>query len=151
MNQAVKEDSWLAFDLGQEENICDIKVNFHSMGPGAKMAYMHKVSPAIPTLWAIQQHMEDQFKTVTWGACHGVPDKEKDVRTLTTQYNNSKLHSYTAGRKIKTSVDRSNDFISIGADNLEQLGTISEWFKHHTHPHSTAKDWGPKPEIELLM
>lgn len=34
MNQAGKADSFLPFDLGQEENICDIKVDFHSMGPG---------------------------------------------------------------------------------------------------------------------
>jgi hypothetical protein len=54
MNQAGKADSWLPFDLGQEENICNIKVNFHLIGPGAKMAYMYKVSPAIPTLQALQ-------------------------------------------------------------------------------------------------
>jgi hypothetical protein len=151
MNQAGKEDSWLLFDLGQDENICDIKVNFHSMGPGAKMGYMHKVSPAIPTLGAVQRHMENQFKTVSRGAHHGVPDKEKDVQTLTTQYNNSKLHIYTAGRKIRASIDRSNDFISISADNLERLGTISEWFNRRTHPRSTAEDWGPELEIEPLV
>lgn len=70
---------------------------------------------------------------------------------LTTQYSDSKLHGHTAGQKIKTSVDRSNDFISIGADNLERLRTISEWFKCRTHPRSTAEDWGPEPEIEPLM
>jgi hypothetical protein len=69
----------LRLTLDKKKNICDIKVNFHSMGPGVKMAYMHKISPAIPTLQAIQRHMEDQFKTVARGACHGVPDKEKDV------------------------------------------------------------------------
>jgi hypothetical protein len=65
MNQAGKDDLWLAFDLGQEENIADIKVNYHSMGLGAKMAYMHKISPAIPTLRAVQRHVEKQFNTVS--------------------------------------------------------------------------------------
>ncbi|KAF8235590.1 hypothetical protein L208DRAFT_1457964 [Tricholoma matsutake] len=101
MNQAGKDNSWLAFDLGQEENIADIKVNYHSMGPGVKMAYMHKISPAIPTLRAVQRHVEKQFKTVSRGAQHGAPDKERDVRTIATQYTDSELHLQIAGRKIK--------------------------------------------------
>ncbi|KAJ6610270.1 hypothetical protein B0H10DRAFT_1811955, partial [Mycena sp. CBHHK59/15] len=60
-------NSWLPFDLGQEENICDIKasfltyylwVNYRSMGPSATMEYMGKVSPAIPALRKVQRHME---------------------------------------------------------------------------------------------
>ena len=67
MNQAGKADSWLLFDLGQEENICDIKVDYHSMGPGAKMVYMYKISPAIPTLRAVQRHIQDGFsRGTTW-------------------------------------------------------------------------------------
>lgn len=142
MNQAGKADSFLPFDLGQEENICDIKVDFHSMGPGAKMAYMYKVSPAIPTLRAVQRHIEKQFKTVSRGGRHGVPDKEKDVQTLVGQYVDSDLHIYKPGRKIKVSIDRSTDFISVGVDNLERTGTINEWFTRRSHPRSTAEDWG---------
>ncbi|KAJ6623816.1 hypothetical protein B0H10DRAFT_1678621, partial [Mycena sp. CBHHK59/15] len=66
-------NSWLPFDLGQEENICDIKasfVNYRSMGPGATMEYMGKVSPAIPALRKVQRHMEHQFKTTARGARH---------------------------------------------------------------------------------
>jgi hypothetical protein len=151
MNQAGKDDSWLAFDLGQEENIADIKVNYHSMGPGAKMAYMHKISPAIPTLRAVQRHVEKQFKTVSRGARHGAPDKERDVRTLATQYADSKLHLQIAGRKSKVSTDKSNDFISVGADNLERLGTINEWFSRRSHPRSTVEDWSSKQELESLL
>ncbi|KAJ7351619.1 hypothetical protein DFH08DRAFT_935182 [Mycena albidolilacea] len=66
-------ESWLPFDIGQEQNICDIKVllpisflcfltasqvNYRSMGPGATMDYMGKVSPAIPALRKVQRHME---------------------------------------------------------------------------------------------
>jgi hypothetical protein len=43
------------------------------------MEHMGKISPAIPALRKVQRHMEKQFKTVTRGARHGVPDKEKDV------------------------------------------------------------------------
>jgi hypothetical protein len=151
MNQAGKEDSWFGFDLGQEENIADIKVNYHSMGPGAKMEYMHKVSPAIPTLRAVQRHIEKQFKTASRGARHGIPDKEKDVQMLMVQYVNSELHLYKAGRKIKVSADKSSDFVSLGADNLERLGTITEWFARRSHPHSTVEDWGPERELDSLL
>ncbi|KAJ7722007.1 hypothetical protein B0H16DRAFT_1790019 [Mycena metata] len=132
-------DSWLPFDLGQEQNICDIKVNYRSMGPGATMEYMGKVSPAIPALRKVQRHMENQFKTTARGARHGVPDKEKDVAKLTAHYVTSKLHTYTAGRELKTL--HASDFVSEGANALERLDTIKNWFNRRTHARATGEDW----------
>ena len=76
---------------------------------------------------------------------------EKDVQTLVGQYLDSELHMYKAGWKIKVSTDRSMDFISVGADNLECLGTINEWFNRRSHRHSTAEEWGPEWELEALL
>ncbi|KAJ7930381.1 hypothetical protein B0H13DRAFT_2228277 [Mycena leptocephala] len=99
-------DSWLPFDLGQEENICDIKVNYRSMGPGATMEYMGKVSPAIPALQKVQRHMERQFRTTACGARHGVPDKEKDVAKLASHYTTS---NSVAATPDSTSPSRLNE------------------------------------------
>ncbi|KAJ6625166.1 hypothetical protein B0H10DRAFT_2430538, partial [Mycena sp. CBHHK59/15] len=70
------------------------------MGPGATMEHMGKVSPAIPAMRKVQQHMEQQFKTTARGTRHGVPDKEKDVAKLTAHYMASKIHTTVPGRQL---------------------------------------------------
>ncbi|KAJ7440734.1 hypothetical protein FB451DRAFT_1058621 [Mycena latifolia] len=140
MSRTGEENSWLPFDLGQEENICDIKVNYRSMGPGATMDYIKKVSPAIPTLRKVQRHMEKQFKTVARGARHGVPDKEKDIEKLTGQYMKSKLHTYSSV------TEKSPDVINIGAENLERLDTMEDWWGRRSHKRSILEDWDTPAE-----
>ncbi|KAJ7666120.1 hypothetical protein DFH06DRAFT_1185974 [Mycena polygramma] len=143
------DNSWLAFDLGQEENICDIKVNYRSMGPGATMDYMGKVSPAIPALRKVQRHMEHQFKTTARGARHGVPDKEKDVAKLANHYTTSTLHTFEPGRRLKT--EKAHDFVSTGANNLERLNTITTWFDRRSHERATGEDWSAEDQDSLLL
>lgn len=108
------------------------------MGPGATMEYVKKVSPAIPTLRKLQRHMEKQFKTVARGAFHGTPDKEKDVVKLTGQYIDSKLYIETKGRGVS---QKSPDVENIGAENLERLNTIRDWWDRRSHKRSTLEDW----------
>ncbi|KAK7018290.1 hypothetical protein R3P38DRAFT_2715514 [Favolaschia claudopus] len=142
-------DGWLPYDLAQEENICDIKVNYRSQGPGATMEYMGKISPAIPALRKIQRHVEKQFGTNSRGARHGVPDKEKDVSMLTANYVASKLHTFVAGRELRTA--RSPDFLTEGADTLERLNTINDWFKRRTHARATGEDWSEEERQDILL
>ncbi|KAK7007149.1 hypothetical protein R3P38DRAFT_2793024 [Favolaschia claudopus] len=149
MTRTGKSNSWLPYDLAQEENICDIKVNYRSQGPGATMEHMGKISPAIPSLRKIQRHMEKQFGTNARGARHGVPDKEKDVALLTQHYMASKLHTFIPGRELKTA--RSADFVTEGAENLEKLNTIDEWFKRRTHARATGEDWSEEMQDILLQ
>ncbi|KAJ7274776.1 hypothetical protein C8J57DRAFT_1177633 [Mycena rebaudengoi] len=141
------ENTFLPFDLGQEQNICDIKVTYRSMGPGATMEYVKKVSPAIPTLRKLQRHMENQFKTVARGAYHGTPDKEKDVAKLTSQYIESKLYLETKGRGVS---NKSADVENIGAENLERLNTVRDWWERRSHARSTLEDWESGPINDAL-
>ncbi|KAJ7159879.1 hypothetical protein C8R43DRAFT_1124238 [Mycena crocata] len=141
-------DTYLPFDLGQEENICDIKVNYRSMGPGATMEHMGKISPAIPALRKVQRHMEKQFKTTARGTRHGVPDKEIDVAKLTAHYSTSKIHTWTPGRELKTA--KAQDFCTEGAVALERLKTVEHWFKRRTHARATGEDWSEEiPDLFL--
>ncbi|KAF9537692.1 hypothetical protein CPC08DRAFT_808667 [Agrocybe pediades] len=110
MNRTGKENNYLPYDLGQEETIADIKVNYRSLGPGATMEYMKKVSPIIPVLKNIQRHIENQFKTTSRGARHGSPDAERDIALLTAQYVKSKIYEEVPGREVKNAADKSLDF-----------------------------------------
>ncbi|KAJ6616588.1 hypothetical protein B0H10DRAFT_2390875 [Mycena sp. CBHHK59/15] len=143
-------NNWLPYDLGQEENIADIKVNYRAMGPGATMEHMGKVSPAIPAMRKVQRHMEQQFKTTARGTRHGVPDKEKDVAKLTAHYMASKIHTTVPGRQLKT--QRAQDFVTDGAIALEHSKTIEAWFKRRTHARATGEDWSDESvEIEGIL
>ncbi|KAF8153869.1 hypothetical protein B0H34DRAFT_753337 [Crassisporium funariophilum] len=141
MNRTGKANGYLPFDLGQEENIADIKVNYRSLGPGGTMEYMKKISPAIPTLRKVQRHIEQQFKTVTRGAHHGKPDKERDVALLSMQYTKSRLYNEMPGRQFKTSGDKAADFVTGGAINLEKSNTIEEWFDRRSPERSAEEIW----------
>ncbi|KAJ6625547.1 hypothetical protein B0H10DRAFT_2430336 [Mycena sp. CBHHK59/15] len=143
-------NNWLPYDLGQEENIADIKVNYRAMGPGATMEHMGKVSPAIPAMRKVQRHMEQQFKTTARGTRHGVPDKEKDVAKLTAHYMASKIHTTVPGRQLKT--QRAQDFVTDGAIALEHSKTIEAWFKRRMHARATGEDWSDESvEIEGIL
>ncbi|KIJ11047.1 hypothetical protein PAXINDRAFT_157442 [Paxillus involutus ATCC 200175] len=53
INCSSKPDGLTPVNKGQEQNIGDIKVTYHSFGPGATFKYLHKVLPAIPTFRAL--------------------------------------------------------------------------------------------------
>jgi hypothetical protein len=112
------------------------------------MEYMGKVSPAIPALRKVQRHMEKQFRTTARGARHGVPDKKKDVAKLASHYTTSKLHTFQSGRKLKT--EKAQDFVSIGANNLERLKTIEVWFARRSHERATGEDWSDDQDSLFL-
>ena len=161
MTRTGQPNSFLPYDLAQEHNIADIKVHYRSMGPGATMDYLKKVSPAIPTLRCIQRHMESEFGTNKRGAHHSAPEKEKDVALLSSQYSQSAIHAYKTGRKLKKDKedkeDKSKkgkraktgpivDVVSNGAQELEK--TILKWFDQRSLPRSFEEIWGARSESE---
>ena len=120
-----------------------MQVTYHSFGPGATFEYLHKVSPAIPTLRALQRHMEHEFETLTHGAHHGIPDKEADIAKLMEQYVKSQVHVYTAGRQLKGNAKyHAQDYINKGAIDLERLGTFDNWWSSHAFARSRKEEWG---------
>ncbi|KAG1724660.1 hypothetical protein EDB19DRAFT_1644419 [Suillus lakei] len=142
INRSGRPDGWTPIDKGQEQNIGDIKVTYHSFGPGATWTYLHKISPAIPTLRALQRHMESEFKTITRGTYHGIPDKEADITKLTDQYIKSNLHVYEPGRQIKaTARNKAEDFVTMGAIDIEHLGTFDNWWRNRAYKRSTDEEW----------
>ncbi|KAN0081481.1 hypothetical protein V8E55_009105 [Tylopilus felleus] len=142
MNRSGKPSGWTPIDQGQEQNIGDIKVTYHSFWPGATWNYLHKVSPAIPTLHSLQCYMESEFKTVTCGAHHGIPSREVDITKLTEQYIKSNIHVYTTGRKLRGGPkNEAKDFVTNGAVDLEWLGTFENWWKNRAYERSTAEEW----------
>ncbi|KIL54589.1 hypothetical protein M378DRAFT_18744 [Amanita muscaria Koide BX008] len=139
MTRTGEPKSFLPYDLAQEQNIADIKVHYRSMGPGASMDYLKKISPAIPTLRCVQRHMEHEFGTYKRGSRHSAPEKEADVAMLTTQYIASALHVYTPGCTLPNVKGSAVNVVDLGAQGLEAV--IKDWFKRRSLRRSTEEIW----------
>lgn len=142
VNKEGRRNTFLAVDQAQEHNIKDIKVTYRSFGPGATWNYLQTVSPAIPTLRAVQRHFEQQFETITRGSKHGDVSKDLDVKTLTDHYRLAKLYSDQPGRK--PNLDGSMhvaDYITSGVDALENGDTVNKWWKARHFERSTKETW----------
>ncbi|KAJ8489593.1 hypothetical protein ONZ45_g13520 [Pleurotus djamor] len=139
-----KPNSYLPYDLGKEQNICEIKVHHRSLGAGARMPFLTKISPAIPTLRLVKDIITAQFSALKGrGKRHQVPDKEEDVMKLTNAYIASKLYTYSPGRKMKAG-PKAEDYITKGYESIEE--TKKEWFQRRRHPRSREEDWAESGE-----
>ncbi|KAH9916714.1 uncharacterized protein BXZ73DRAFT_53621 [Epithele typhae] len=131
INRTGKRDGFLPVDLGQEQNIRDIKVTWRSFGPGANFDYIQKVSPAIPLLRAVRDSVRDQFSTILGrGTRHGTPSKDADVKKVLDMYLRSNMHKYQAERKSKD--DPAADIVTRGADKMGTESTIKTWWVHRS-------------------
>ncbi|KAJ7055499.1 hypothetical protein C8F01DRAFT_1258377 [Mycena amicta] len=140
-------NSYLPFDLAQEENICDIKVNFRTHSPNTTFDYIGSILPAIPSLRKIQRHMEKEFHTLARGSRHTVPNKDADVEMLSSHYHTAKLHKIMPGRAIKHKAIP--DVVSDGSVALES-GTIDGWFKRRTYKRAVREEW-KEDEINSIL
>ncbi|KAF4587086.1 hypothetical protein EYR40_011107 [Pleurotus pulmonarius] len=137
-----KENGFLPYDLGQEHNIGDIKVNYYALGPGASMSNLTKISPAIPTLRKVKESITDQFTMLKGrGKHHHIPNKEEDIKKLTASYLEAELYIATPGRKVASVQDIAEDYITKGYCSLWDSSTISDWFKRRTRTRGTEEDW----------
>ena len=89
-------------DKGQEHNIKDIKIMYHSEGPNINWSYLKKLHPAIYVIWTLTLHMEQEFRTLTQGKKHSIPKKDADVEQLQKAYRASGYHRYQHGRTINS-------------------------------------------------
>lgn len=142
VNREGLRNSFVAVDQAQEQNIKDIKVTYRSIGPGATWSYLQMVSPAIPTLRAVQRHFESQFGTLARGSRHGEVSKDLDVKTMTDHYRAAKLYSDQPGRSPKGSSDKVvTDYVTAGVDALERGETIAKWWQARHFERSTEQTW----------
>ena len=137
INRTGKRDGFLPIDLGQEQNIRDIKVTWRSFGPGVTMKYIQKVSPAIPILRAVRDTVHTQFSAILGrGTRHQAPSKDKDVAHLMEMYLASKVHQYSPGLTFKAPADISKDIITTGGEKLSADGLFERWWADRNISHS---------------
>lgn len=102
---------------------------------------MKKLHPAIPTIRGLTTSMEYQFRTLTRGKKHTVPQKERDVKLLTEKYVAAHLNKHVHGRNAATKDDLYKDFIDEGAQAIVTKNVLSKWHEGRCFVREIAEDW----------
>ncbi|KZV61278.1 hypothetical protein PENSPDRAFT_643534 [Peniophora sp. CONT] len=131
INREGKRDTHLPVDQGQEQNIGDIKVTYRSCGPSADIDQISSISPAIPVLRAVRDHIKWQEKLIlTRGGKHTDPNKTKDVRKQMDNIRGGEWLVQTDGRTIARSEDKAADVLTAGVKSLTIDGQFARWWKN---------------------
>lgn len=109
------------------------------MGPGATWSYIGAISPAIPAMHAVKDHMESEFGTASRGKHHTRPDKEKDVIMLCEAYEKAEIHIHTPRHKFGHSHDKFPDYVAKGVQLLIKGNVIEWWWEICSQQHETME------------
>ncbi|KAK6974261.1 hypothetical protein R3P38DRAFT_2584438, partial [Favolaschia claudopus] len=101
------------FDQAQEHNIKDIEVTYKPPGPRGGWDYMRILHPAIPTVRANAEFIDQEFNALTREKKHTSPSKEKDIQALLGRLEDA--HKFKPGRKLDDE-DKPQDYIATGGD-----------------------------------
>ncbi|KAJ7165181.1 hypothetical protein C8R46DRAFT_1035785 [Mycena filopes] len=126
INNTGRETGFMPVDEAQEMNIKDIKVTYR---PNIDWEYLKKLHPAIHVIRAVNDHVEYEFKTKVRGHKHTIPQKELDMQELQKWYRASDVHTFKAGRTIKSkeksAPDRPKDTLSKGGVGIQTGETLA--------------------------
>ncbi|KAK7040683.1 hypothetical protein VNI00_009589 [Paramarasmius palmivorus] len=136
-----RPNSFVPFDQKQEHNNRDIKADtstdtYRSEGPNIDWKFLKKLHPAVPTIRAVTEHIEDQFETYTRGKRHTAPKKVKDIQRLVNSY--KELHKLHEGRTLHKD-DRAKDYLLTGADKVLYGGWLDKWHDNRFFVRSTQQ------------
>lgn len=125
-NTTGRWDGFFPLDQLQEHSNLWIKVIYSASGPNASWDYLKRITPLIPTLRAVADHIEDMYGTTTSGKHHHQVDHQKDIEVLLPLIRDDDLHSiHKDGR---TSRDGSSvDVISTGVLSFVKGNTLQRW------------------------
>lgn len=104
------------------------------------------MTPALPTLRTVANHVEKDVGTWTRGKKHTTPSPNADIEELQREYTRNKIHRQVKGRKVRRVKDKIVDYISKGVDELVRglkSSKIWNWFSTRPRgvPRTTSQTW----------
>jgi hypothetical protein len=102
---------------------------FDAMGPTATWEYVGKISPAIPTLRKLVDHMENTINHYRRYKKHTVRGTEDDVAKLMALFQGSTIYTRTGGRKVELK-ERFVDIWARGFGVVSKGESLTRWFKN---------------------
>ena len=131
----------------QEHNIRNIKDTYRPEGPNSIWAYPKKISPAIPSIKAIGEHVETESDVLSRGKKHGVPDFMEDVTMLEKAYRISEL--YIENTKCRLPKGKKyTDYVNDGLIDIQSNKYLAKWNVRRNYKQYTEEMWSvPTEEI----
>lgn len=99
------------------------------MGPTATWEYVGKISPAIPTLRKLVDHMEGTLNNYRRYKKHTVRSTESDIATLMVVFQESALYRRDDGRVIEAG-EKFTDVWAKGFDIVSKGDSLTRWFEN---------------------
>jgi hypothetical protein len=101
---------------------------FDTMGPTTTWEYVGKISPAIPTLQRLVDHMEGTVNNYRRYKKHTVKTTKDDVAKLMTLFQESMLHCHVDGREVEAK-EKFTDVWAKGFNTVSKGETLTQWFE----------------------
>ena len=117
------------------------KVTYRPDGPSSGWEYLQKISPAIPAIREVSEHVSKEMKTLSRGKKHTVPTKEADVQKLLDVYIASEIHKFGRERRKVGSTVVMRDFVADGFLKLQKSKVLEEWHKSRNFDRSSEQIW----------
>ena len=109
------------------------------MGPTATWEYVGKISPAIPTLRKLVDHMEDTVNTYRRYKKHTTRSTEDDITRLMAMFQESKLYHRVNEREVGDR-EKFADIWGKGFDIVLKGESVKRWFENRSQSSSVAYD-----------
>ena len=123
---------------------------FDTLGPSATWEYVGKISPAIPTLRKLVDHMEGTVNKYRRYKKHTVPSTEGDVMKLMVTFQESMLYDHVNGRTVK---DREKfvDIWAKGYDIVSKGESLARWFDNRSELRPVRQDRVAKDDGDMTL
>ena len=99
---------------------------FDTLGPAATWEYVGKISPAIPTLRKLVDHMEGTVNSYRRYKKHTVTNTGDDITKLMVMFQESALHRHVDGRKIDVK-EKFTDVWTKGFNIVSKGESLTRW------------------------
>ena len=101
------------------------------MGPTATWEYIGKISPAIPTLRKLVDHMEGTVNSYRCYKKHTVTSTKDDIAKLMIMFQESTLHRHVDGRKVEAK-EKFTDIWTKGFNIVSKGESLTRWFERRS-------------------
>ena len=110
---------------------------FDTMGPTVTWEYVGKISPAIPTLRKLVDHMEDTVNNYWRYKKHTTRSTEDDVARLMVMFQESALYRHVNEREVEAR-ERFADIWARGFEIVLKGESLKRWFKNRSESQFVA-------------
>ncbi|KAG8712321.1 hypothetical protein FRC09_019994 [Ceratobasidium sp. 395] len=119
-------DSFYPFDLRQELNNLSIKQEHGPPPTGCTWESHRRWSPALPTLTAVAQHVEENFHDYYRSKKHYTPSSEKDIKLFIARHKELGIYHYNPNRPENKTEKRAHDCVAVGRVNIMEKNYLGQ-------------------------